>query len=646
MSDPRAVSRFTSGLALVLLAGASGAVHAAPRTNHGTLEQKLSSADKMGLLGLQPVPGAKEASYQIVGVPRLGLPTLRFDTTHDVGSIIDPAAVAASWDPGIARRSGDLFARIVRAGGAAQAMTGLADLVPSPFSRSFLSEDPLLSGTLAGEAAAAMQGQHVMPIIGRTTPSEPFELDTAEKSDVSANDARLAVQSVAIAADIAPGTAVLCPQVRTKTALWCDGAGPAITALRAVDVVDGAVIAAPGAVSSAKLGIEAGVDMGAQADGFGPAMATALPPGKAGAAALDIRVKRLLRSWRAAGVIDHPAAFRGLDVQIPSALKVEQTMLRGQAILEGAVLLRNRAGVLPLRSDAAATGASKRSLLVIGEGTLGAPAAAIARALSSVLPEDEVQATDATQKLDHANAVVILFDGVHDTPALSAAMDEAAGHDVPVVALCLCHGMPDLAVAEGADALAVTWGWRDEDAAPLARLLSGRADFSGRLPASWPMTGDGYESYQTRDRTHHPAQFPFGFGLSLFRQPGFSDLRVRDDGVRLHVVFTVTNPGEDSEIAVPELYLDRPAGTSEPPKRLVGWRRVPLGPHQSLQIGMDVPSLLRQRWDQTRQAWRVDPGVYSLSLGRHEADLPLHISLSLAETQVPHAPPPAAGQTL
>gem|GEM_PF-6196375 len=618
--------------------------HAAPHASHAPPDPKLTRAEKLGLLALSPLPGVGGgAVYQAAGVPRLGLPTLRFDPARDVGSVLDPATIAASWDPALAHRAGDLAARIARAQGIAQMATGMVDLVPVSFAQAGVAEDPLLAGTLAGEAASAMQAAHVMPVVGlpaRTAPSG---------SAASANDARLAVQAVAVAASAAPGAALLCPDLQVAGRLWCDGAAPALSALRGVDAVDGAMLAAPGAVSSARQALAAGIDMGTVADGFGPALADALPATKAGMAALDGRVRRVLRSWRAAGVIDHPAPFHGDDVSLPAPLRAEQLVLRGQAVLEGAVLLRDRNRALPLAAPDTRQGQPRRPVLVVGEGALAAPAAALARALVLAGEVDAQPADPAKAAPDRAASLVVLFDGRHDSRVLATLIGDAAGNDIPVVALCVCTAMPDLALADDSDALAVTWGWQDEDAAPLARLLLGHADFSGRLPASWPLPGEPPAGYQTRDATHRPALYPFGFGLSLSAQPALSDLHVRDDGARLHVVFTLTNPADQPEIAVPQIYLDRPAGTAEPPKRLAGWRRVPLAAHQSQQIGVDVPLLMRQRWDQARQAWCVDPGVYSVSLGWHEADLPVHVPVGLAGSPSPESrrdAPSPSGQIL
>ncbi|NVN42134.1 fibronectin type III-like domain-contianing protein, partial [Ameyamaea chiangmaiensis] len=225
-----------------------------------------------------------------------------------------------------------------------------------------------------------------------------------------------------------------------------------------------------------------------------------------------------------------------------------------------------------------------------------------------------------------------------DVAAWTATASDAAERGVPVIGLCLCAGTPDLAPFASLDALVVTAPTASAVPGALARLLAGRQDFSGRLPVSWPLAGEAASPYLVRDQSRRPPLFPFGAGLSATIRPVLSDLHVRAEGGRLHVVFTVANLSDEAGIAVPEVYLDRATGVAGPPKRLVGWRRVPLLPRQSQQIGLDVPRLAIEHWDAETGGWRGEVGTTWVSLGSSAVDLPLHVAVE------PFAPAALSGE--
>ena len=89
----------------------------------------------------------------------------------------------------------------------------------------------------------------------------------------------------------------------------------------------------------------------------------------------------------------------------------------------------------------------------------------------------------------------------------------------------------------------------------------------------------GYKWY---DAEHKPVLFPFGFGLS-YTTYRYSDLKVTPM-MRIIVTFTVKNIGKRAGTEIAEVYAGLPAAAEEPPKRLVGWTRVALGPGESREV--------------------------------------------------------------
>jgi beta-glucosidase len=191
----------------------------------------------------------------------------------------------------------------------------------------------------------------------------------------------------------------------------------------------------------------------------------------------------------------------------------------------------------------------------------------------------------------------------------------------------------------------------------LAAVLFGRVNPGGHLPVTFPESltqvpahaksqfpGNGKTvqysegisvGYRWYDEKHITPLFPFGYGLSYTRFK-FSDLRVGrapTDGV--HVVpvsATITNVGRRTGTDVAQLYLGEPASTGEPPRELVGFHRVTLGPGQSATVRFTITP--RDTWWWNRSApggsstgggWSQTAGAYRVYVGDSSAlaNLPL-----------------------
>jgi beta-glucosidase len=190
----------------------------------------------------------------------------------------------------------------------------------------------------------------------------------------------------------------------------------------------------------------------------------------------------------------------------------------------------------------------------------------------------------------------------------------------------------------------------------LARVLFGRADPGGHLPVTFPtdlsqvpastppqwpgVNGQvqysegldvGYRWYDARNLT---PLFPFGYGLS-YTKFAFSHLRVTgspDDGVNdLQVSATVTNVGQRAGSDVAQLYLADPPAAGEPPRQLVGFERVRLGPGQSTPVHFTVTPRDTWWWDESTHGWSQSIGHYGLFVGDSSAlsDLPLQSGFDL-----------------
>lgn len=134
----------------------------------------------------------------------------------------------------------------------------------------------------------------------------------------------------------------------------------------------------------------------------------------------------------------------------------------------------------------------------------------------------------------------------------------------------------------------------------------------------------GYKWY---DAENKPVLFPFGYGLS-YTTYSYSNLRVTP-GKTPHVTFTVKNTGKRAGAEVAEVYASLPAAASEPPKRLVGWNKVPLNPGESKEVSIDVDPKFLSIFDVKQNGWQLLPGEYGFMVGGSSQDLPLKTSIKL-----------------
>lgn len=133
----------------------------------------------------------------------------------------------------------------------------------------------------------------------------------------------------------------------------------------------------------------------------------------------------------------------------------------------------------------------------------------------------------------------------------------------------------------------------------------------------------GYKWY---DAEKKPVLFPFGFGLS-YTTFAFSGLSVTP-GDSTTVTFTVKNSGKRAGIETAQVYASLPAAADEPPKRLVGWTKVELGPGESKQVSVPVSREMLSIYDEGSDAWKLVPGKYVIHVGGSSRDLPLEKNVS------------------
>jgi beta-glucosidase len=239
-----------------------------------------------------------------------------------------------------------------------------------------------------------------------------------------------------------------------------------------------------------------------------------------------------------------------------------------------------------------------------------------------------------------------------DRPRLSLPGDQnalisAVAAANPKTVVVLNTGGPVLMPWLGSVAAVVeAWYAGEQDGAAIAAVLCGDVNPSGHLPvtfpasqaqsavpttAQWPGTGltskysEGLAvGYRFNNATGIRPLFPFGFGLSYTTfSYGNATAAVSGRGYRVSV--TVTNTGGRAGTDVAQAYLTFPAGSGEPPGRLVAFQPVSLAPGATQTVTMTVPSSAFQVFQGT--ALTTVPGTYTVGIGDSSESLATQTSL-------------------
>lgn len=329
-------------------------------------------------------PDAPMSAGYAPGVPRFGVPALLMS---DAGlGVTNPGfragdtatalpaglALAASFNPSLARAAGEVIGREARSRGFNVQLAGAMNLARDPRNgRNFeyLSEDPLLTATMAAESVDGIQGQGVISTVKHYSlncnETNRHFLDAVIDSDAHRESDLLAFE---LAIERARPGAVMTAYNKVN------GDYAAANAVLINDVLKGAwgyrgwVMSDWGGTPSwqcalAGLDQECGAQIDAllwQAESFGAPLRDAYADGRLPKERVSDMVRRILRSMFAVGV-DRVDAAPAPDLASHNEIALDIAR-------QGTVLLTNR-GLLPL-----AAGSSTRIAVIGGYAHVGVPA--------------------------------------------------------------------------------------------------------------------------------------------------------------------------------------------------------------------------------------------------------------------------------
>jgi beta-glucosidase len=127
----------------------------------------------------------------------------------------------------------------------------------------------------------------------------------------------------------------------------------------------------------------------------------------------------------------------------------------------------------------------------------------------------------------------------------------------------------------------------------------------------------GYKWYEAERKQ---PLFAFGFGLS-YTTYAYSGLTI--DSPAKTVRFTVKNTGKLAGAEIAEVYARLPKGADESFKRLVGWKRVALGPGESQTVTVTIDPRVLQTFDEANNRWNLASGDYEVVAGASSDNTPL-----------------------
>lgn len=558
---------------------------------------------------------------------------------------------AGSWNPELLAEIGAAIGEEAKNQGVGLVLGPGANIKRNPLcGRNFeyFSEDPYLAGKLAAGFIRGAEAQ------GISTSLKHFAANSQEKSRFNSDsvlDERTLHELYLTAFEIAvkegkPST-VMCAYPKLN-GVHCSDNKPLLTdVLRNEWGFDGMVVTDWGAMNDRIEGFHAGCDlnMPGGSDYMEKDALQAVKNGTLPERCVDESARRVLK-----------LVFRAVETlkRRASCDYAAHHALARRAAAEGAVLLKNENGILPLKQDAkiAVIGAMAKNLRYQGAGSSHINPTKISQPLD-FLPDavyvpgcnergdttDDLlcEAQAAAQKAE----IALVFVGLPDRyesegfdrddmkmPAGHLQMIEAVASANPnTVVVLLCGSVVECPWTDRVKAVLYMGLPGQAGGEAIADLLYGRANPCGKLAESWPYayedvpsseiygkTADAlyqegiYVGYRYYDKANIPVRWPFGYGLS-YTEFSYSNLTVDGNIVSI----AVKNTGVFAGAEVVQLYVGAPYdGLHRPMRELKGFQKVFLQPGESRTVLFTLTDRSFAVW---KDGWKIPGGTYTVCIG-------------------------------
>ncbi|GLX17072.1 beta-glucosidase [Streptomyces lavendulae] len=622
---------------------------------------------------------------QVTAAGRFGIPAVVHEECltgfMTWGATVFPAPLAwgASFDPELVRRMAAAIGAGMRRAGVHQGLAPVLDVVRDyrwGRTEECIGEDPCLVGAIGTAYVQGLEGAGIVATLkhfagysasraGRNMAPvavgprefadvlvEPFVRALREGGARSVMNSYTDVDGVPVAADERLLTGLLRGELGFTGVVVAD-----YYAVSFLETRHG-VTASRGAAGA--LALAAGIDVELPtARCYGEPLTELVRSGSVPEELVDRAAQRVLLQKAALGLLDpdwEPAAPEAVDLDPP------ENRALARLVAERSTVLLVNDGTLPLRPCRVAVHGpyadEPRSLLgcyafpnhVAAPGEPGLEIPTLGEALGAA--GFTVTADDPDVNILVLGDRAGLFGRGTSGEGCDAESLDLPGDQAALASAVLDSGVPTVLVvvsgrpyalgtaAERASAVLQAFLPGEEGATALARIISGAAEPSGRLPVSLPRRAGGqpgtYLHAGLGGRTDWSSVdptplFPFGHGLSWTRF-AFSELAVDPeaptDGA-LTVSATVRNVGGVAGTEVVQLYLSDPVASVVRPQRwLAGFARVELPPGAAARVAFCVHAD-RTSFTGLDLRRRVEPGEVGVAVGRSSGDLPLQGSFTL-----------------
>ena len=564
-----------------------------------------------------------------------------------------PAEVttAGSWDPVLLEQIGAAIGEEAKEQGVGLVLGPGANLKRNPLcGRNFeyFSEDPYLAGKLAAGFIRGVESQ------GIGTSLKHFAANSQELSRFTSDSVmddrtlrELYLTAFEIAVKEGKPSTVMCAYPKLNGTHCSDHKALLTDILRDEWGFGGMVVTDWGAMNNRIEGFRAGCDlnMPGGSDYMEQEVLAAVKTGTLPESCVDDSARRVLK-------LVFPAA-ETLNEQASCDYEAHHALAK-RAATEGAVLLKNEDGILPLKPDAkiAVIGAMAKSIRYQGAGSshinptkLSQPLDHLPGAMYAPGCDDRGDTTEeliaeAVETAKNAE-IAVVFAGLPDRyesegfdrdnmkmPEGHLRMIEAVSAANPnTIVILLCGSAVECPWADSVKGILYMGLPGQAGGEAIADLLYGRANPSGKLAESWPYryedvpsseiygkTADAlyqegiYVGYRYYDKSGVPVRWSFGYGLS-YTKFAYSDLAVSGNTVSV----TVKNTGAFAGAEVVQLYIGAPqGGLHRPIRELKGSQKVFLQPGECKTVVFPLTGRSFALW---QESWKVPAGQYTVSIG-------------------------------
>ncbi|MGN0753788.1 MAG: glycoside hydrolase family 3 C-terminal domain-containing protein, partial [Aristaeellaceae bacterium] len=580
-----------------------------------------------------------------------------------------PAAVTAgaAWNPDLYAAEGAAIGREALAAGVSVVLGPGCNIKRNPLGgRNFeyIAEDSFMAGKMAAAFIRGLQGT------GACASLKHFAANSQEYKRMNGDsqmDERTLREIYLAAFEIAvkegrPAT-VMCAYNKINGEHCSDSKTLLTDILRSEWGFDGTVITDWGAMNDRIRGFQAGCDlnMPGGSDYMEQAVLEAVKAGVLSEADVDASVKRILC------LVEKAQESRATEVDQDAHHALAQRIAE-----QGAVLLKNEDGILPLRAeDMVLIGHMAKEMRYQGSGSSHINPTRLVQ-LTDVLPEvpflpccdaqGDVSADSLLEaaRMAASRRVAVVVAGLSDAyeseaidrehmrlPEGHNRMIEAVAAANPNTVVVLLGGSPmELPWANKVKAILYMGLPGQAGGQAVANLLTGKANPSGKLTETWPISyadvisGDTfgkrnveyregvYVGYRYYDKAGKAVRYPFGHGLS-YTTFVYSDMKADRNKVSVNIM----NTGSVRGAEVVQLYIAPPGGgLFRPKKELKGFSRVELAPGETQTVTFPLDDRSFAVWS---DGWRVPGGIYTLQIGTSSRDIRLEAEIAVAGEAIP-----------